>query len=262
VKQHATTLGRQDSDPLAHFWTGRYATHGHTGWADGFIYQFDQECRLQVFTSWLRTDCPAPGVAIDFGCGSGEFSRLLCRRGWKVTGYDKYVRPRFTHPLFRFAHSLSTSTPTEGLCDLVISITVLDFIQDDETFLTALRDLCCLMRGSARFFFLECSPALPRPRSAYQSFRTMEVWRDELQAAGLSLEAADPFFHPEEAPVRAWEAYKQHLLCRLLRRCVNRRAFSAISKRLLRRIARHCLNKHPYAPPESSMIHVLCGRRS
>jgi 2-polyprenyl-3-methyl-5-hydroxy-6-metoxy-1,4-benzoquinol methylase len=73
---------------LTRFWQERFAAHGNTGKADTKIYAFDQECGLQWLREWLdKTQLP-PGKALDFGCGSGDFSKLLVKLGWNVVAYE------------------------------------------------------------------------------------------------------------------------------------------------------------------------------
>jgi 2-polyprenyl-3-methyl-5-hydroxy-6-metoxy-1,4-benzoquinol methylase len=248
-----------DTDATAAFWRARFAAVGHTGWSDQLVYQFDQRCRLQAFSSWLRETFTAAGSALDFGCGSGDFSRLLVNLNWTVTGFDKYVRPGFVHPQFRYVAVLSDLSAQEYLFDLIVSITVMDHITDDREFLTTLASLRRLVKPSGRFFFLEYSPHEILPVNSYQAFRPMDAWKRCLDETGFVLKRVEPFFHPESASISAWEAYRTHRLSRMSRKLARNRFVRRFAFRLLSGVAAHSLRRHIYKPPAASPIHILTG---
>jgi SAM-dependent methyltransferase len=246
---------------LTTFWKKRFATHGHTGWADQFIYGFDQPCRLHVFSQWLESNESVPGSVLDFGCGSGEFSHLLAQRGWCVTGYDKYVQPQLVHPRFEFTSHLPDPARAASSFDLIIAVTVLDSITDEREFQATLAYLRGVLSFNGRFLFIEYAPDSFLPPSHYQSFRTINAWQRSLDGAGLKLETLEPFFHPEKAPVMAWTAYAEGWPARLLRKLLRYALTRNASKELLKRRARLCLDRHAYISPSVSPIKMLAGRR-
>lgn len=243
---------------VAKFWQDRLAAHGHTGWFDPRIYAFDQRCRLGVFSHWLDDQTFSGKLALDFGAGSGDFSKLLIEKGWRVVSYDKHVLPRFQHKRQQTASSVAVVAKSAPY-DLIISITVLDHIMDDTEFGQQLCDFRSWLKPDARFFFLEYSSALARPRSSYQAFRTINMWKDALTAAKLRLEAVEPFFHPDEAPVPAWTGYRASLIARAHERLRHLRVPLALTRPLLATAAKKALRRQPYSVPASSAIHILCG---
>ncbi len=87
------------------------------------------------------------GNALDFGCGSGVFSRALVRDGWRVTGVD------VSQGMIDAARAGSIgATPdhlsyingsiqdVEGQYDLIVSLSVIEYIQDDTVVLKKLVD--------------------------------------------------------------------------------------------------------------------------
>jgi 2-polyprenyl-3-methyl-5-hydroxy-6-metoxy-1,4-benzoquinol methylase len=147
------------------FWRDRFAAHGHTGWSDSRIYVFDQQCRLSVFSQWLDDQAFSGKLALDFGAGTGDFSRLLIDRGWQVVSYDKYIRPTFQH---RKLQTASSTEVVEALApyDLIISITVLDHIMDEAEFRQQVVDFKNWLKSDGRFFFWNTLHPLrnhPRP---------------------------------------------------------------------------------------------------
>lgn len=244
----------------ASFWTNRLRSHGHTGWADSRIYRFDQRCRLLLFKRWLDESGLKPGSALDYGCGTGEFSRLLLREGWTVTGYDKFISPAVAHDKFTATRD-RTAAGKSGPFDLVISITVLDHVMSDGEFAQELEFIRQTLKPAGRYFFLEYSPPAAVSRSDYQAFRTMARWAQALQNAGLSLERTEPFFHPDEAPIPAWRDYDRSGVVRcagkiegLIHRPGQLNWLRDVSASL-------SLGRYPYsAPSGSSPINVLTGR--
>ena len=242
----------------AKFWRDRFAAHGHTGWFDPRIYAFDQWCRLGVVSQWLEDQAFSGKLALDFGAGSGDFSRLLIDRGWRVASYDKHVSPTFQHRKLQTVSSLGVVAGFAPY-DLIVSITVLDHIMDDTEFCRQLVDFRNWLKPDARFFFLEYSSAVARLPSSYQAFRTIKTWENAFTAAKLRLEAIEPFFHPDEAPVPAWASYSASLIARGHGRLRQLRVPLALTRPLLAQAAKTALRRHPYSAPATSPIHILRG---
>src|SRR5712691_8684489 len=85
------------------FWSQRLHVHGHTGWSDPTIYAYDQLERLRLVEAAISKTQVVRGRALDFGSGTGDFSRLLLRMGFEVCSYDPFVTPRIRSP--RFTHA-------------------------------------------------------------------------------------------------------------------------------------------------------------
>jgi SAM-dependent methyltransferase len=246
---------------LSDFWRDRFATHGHTGWADQKIYQFDQPCRLERLAEYLDSAKLKPGKALDFGCGSGDFSRLLIRRGWTVVAYDRYVSARFSHRRMISTNSLS-KVAEEAPYDLATSITVLDSIIDDAEFRDRLKDFATLLGPDGRFFFLEYACDARKKRSTYQAFRQLSEWRTDLAEAGLDLSAVIPFFHPQEGTVPAWERYRRMFAVRALARLGRLGMPPATYAWILHILQKRCFDAFPYVPPSRSPLKIMAGRPS
>ena len=87
-------LGVKGTPPPAinrSWWDAVSQRQGHTGWADSLVYRYDQPLRLAAVRRVLRVFFPEGlrGVtAIDIGCGTGDFSRLLSGEGARVLAFD------------------------------------------------------------------------------------------------------------------------------------------------------------------------------
>ncbi len=84
------------------------------------------------------------GSALDFGCGSGVFSRLIARHGWMVRGIDASIgmieaaRKKIDGEIAgRVTYIQGTIDDIPGTYDLIVSLSVLEYIADDDAVLKA-----------------------------------------------------------------------------------------------------------------------------
>ena len=240
------------------FWQQRLKAVGHTGRLDRKVYIFDQMCRLRVFETWLDSRISVPGTAFDFGCGIGDFSKLLNKRKWSVIGYDKFITPKYRAPSFRFINSIENNLSLKNF-NLILSVTALDHILDDIEFMEVLKKLKNMLCPGGYFFFLECSPVTNVKRSSYQAFRSMAQWMSALEEAGFSVTETTPFFDPVNAPVAAWSIYEKTFITRIGSRCEQTKYVHYGSRLLYYVAAKSCLLSRPYRPPATSTINVIAG---
>src|SRR5215472_683344 len=137
------------------YWQDRFRGLGHTGWADPVIYSYDQPERLAIVEAALSRWSANRGVALDFGCGTGDFSRLLLRLGYTVCGYDPYVQPQLSSRGFTYATSYEDISIKEHSATLVLSVTALDHILEEHAFLEAIISIRRLLRQTGVFICLE-----------------------------------------------------------------------------------------------------------
>lgn len=137
------------------FWKQRLIKHGHTGWADPAIYVYDQQERLALVEAVINKLSIQCGNALDFGCGTGDFTKLLLSKGFSVCGYDPYVRPAINSPRFSYTDSLQQIHLTECSKDLALSVTTLDHILDERELLDALSIIRACVKPDASFIMLE-----------------------------------------------------------------------------------------------------------
>jgi len=240
------------------FWQQRLKAVGHTGRLDRKVYIFDQLCRLRAFETWLDSKTLVPGAALDFGCGIGDFSRLLNKRGWNVVGYDKFITPTYRSSSFKFVKSIAGESFLKHF-NLILSVTTLDHILDDSKFMDDLKRLRNMLSPGGCFFFLEWSPMTEVKRSSYQAFRSMVVWRRALEETRFSVTEVIPFFDPISAPVAAWPIYEKMCITKIGTRCVNKKYLRYASRLLFSVAARSCLMSRPYQPPPVSGINIIAG---
>lgn len=247
-------IGNQNLD-VRNFWRERFKTNGHTGWGSRKIYLFDQWCRLQRLVDYLEDNKIRPGKALDFGCGSGDFSRLLIERGWEVVAYDPFVLPKVTHPRLLAVQEVGAIEEL-GPYDFVISVTALDHCLEDDEFLERLSGIGRSLKKSGTFFFIEYASDLPREKSTYQSFRTLDRWIKVMQGTDLQIRNVIPYFHPKEAPIAAWNRFKGLFSVWALLRLSRVFAFA---ENEIQNLAKQCLENIPYRAPDVSPIKIIIG---
>ncbi len=158
--------------------------------------------------------------ALDFGCGNGDFSRLLLRLGFKVVGYDPYVRPAISDTDFTYVSDY-VALARLTTADLALSITTLDHILG----IAEAREAVCKIRSSLRrggqFCMLEYAldSEADRPtfnlRNNYQSFRLLRDWEDILGSSGFGIIKVRPAPHPLLCPSPGYLQYANSFLARV-----------------------------------------------
>ena len=221
------------------FWLNRYRKFGHTGWKDTITYAYDQMERLAIVSVWLDSLHINPLTAIDFGCGTGDFSRLMLDRGFKVWGYDPYVEPEISHPDFRHVPELAGINIPDGKAGLILSVTVLDHILDDQEFVAALAYLRRKISEQGVFIMIEY--ALDEIRSSsnkYQALRTIDKWERFLSTHGWQISDTVPVPHPSASPSAGFMHYRKGLPVRLIGRFSRYRFFNSLFRLLLAKYAK------------------------
>jgi SAM-dependent methyltransferase len=140
----------------------------------------------QAFSSLLE-DVPPPTAkarALDVGCGTARWSRLLDERGYEVTGIDLQEevieRNRRLFPQIRFVPTSAQEFMDDIGYALVTSVTVLQHIPFEEqaTVVNRLRDL--LTVGGHAVFLENIHDQAPHVFS-----RSLAGWLDLFQSSGL-----------------------------------------------------------------------------
>lgn len=214
--------------------------HGHTGWSSPAVYAYDQAARLAVVDAVVPAVSDDRHRALDFGCGTGDFSRLLLARGWTVWAYDPFVRPVLTHPRF---HVLSTPEQLReaGPFDLLLSVTVLDHVLDETEFCDVLAKLRATCSRTGQLILVEYALDKPGQTAPYQAFRTLTTWRSKLDETGWDLERVDPLPHPEDAPTPGFLRFRRRWSIRLLTQLARRGPIAAPARAMLNELGRRSL---------------------
>ncbi len=141
------------------------------------------------------------GAVIEIGAGIGQMTPLLLdlpqiSRLLSIEPDPLFAsRFRDTHPAVEFIEGTIAQAPAAGLWDAILSINVLEHIQDDRTELAAYADLLSARKG-ALCIFVPARPELYSPIDRdFGHFRryTRAELRQKLQSAGFTVERLSYF---------------------------------------------------------------------
>ena len=244
---------------LADFWRSRYEKNGHTGWGSPVIYAYDQQERLALISDHLDSLFVDPPNVIDFGCGTGDFSRLMLEEGFRVYGYDPYVRPTITDPNFVYVTTLD-DLRVSRTAGLILSVTVLDHILNDKELLETLVCLNELVSDKGHFLLLEYAldGEFESPNN-YQAFRSLARWGNLLSSSGWEVSSIEPIPHPFSAPSLGFQRYRKAVAVRLLHKLISLQPNTQQPLRLLRRCAATAFDRYreEEAPIDNSPLKLM-----
>lgn len=192
------------------FWINRYKRFSHTGWSNQIIYAYDQIERLAIISELLGKIEVDPLFAIDFGCGTGDFCKLLLSYGYDVWGYDPYVKPIISNKKFKYISQWDKIKNLEIKTGINLSVTVLDHV----IVINELRDvLNCFRRMiSSKGYLLLLEYALDNVRQVtntndYQAFRLFSEWESILTSTGWGISSLTQIPHPVLSPSVGFKEY-------------------------------------------------------
>jgi SAM-dependent methyltransferase len=235
---------------------------GHTGWKQPIVYAYDQRERLRFVERRISALGLRPGAkALDFGCGTGDFSRLLLRLGFDVVGYDPYMKPAWSHARFTYIEERQRFMQLRVEFDLIVSVTVLDHVLDALEFEAVLRRLRESSAVGGALLALEYAPdADAAAPAAHQAYRSLATWQSCLRRAGWELASCWPVPHPVDAPSQAFTDYRRSLVTRALGRATAVPGLAPAASWALDARARLALRGAPAHEPAQSPLKLMLSR--
>ncbi|MHB8163118.1 MAG: class I SAM-dependent methyltransferase [Methanoregula sp.] len=203
------------------FWTKRVKKFGHTGWNDPIIYLYDQSARLLAIEKIIVSlDCEK-NQSLDFGCGTGDFSYLLCKYFKKVMGLDvcEYliIKNRVAYSdnniiaFFSIKNFEDCKIPEKSI-NTILSITVLDHILSDIELLNTISHFHKILSDDGYLIILEYSSINSvNEKSSYQKFRTLGQWEDLFSTHDFEIKKRYQFYHPTMQPCESYLQYRKDL---------------------------------------------------
>ena len=207
------------TDHTALYWDDRaqrYATDGAGLSAvcsygmPGFYNASIDLCQRLALAPWIRV--PPPRV-LDIGCGVGRWSRQLARRGASVVGVD------WSATMVEEARRRAIAEGLASRCDfrrqdvsalnvgerfpLIVGVTVLQHILDDDRLASAVRRLADHLAPGGRIVLLEAAPTKPTSRCDSSVFlaRDLQRYLALFERCGLQISrvtGVDP------SPLKTW----------------------------------------------------------
>jgi trans-aconitate methyltransferase len=240
------------------YWNDRVSKFGHTGWSDFATYYYDQNLRLNAIKQIIADSELKIKTALDYGCGTGDFSKLL-------TKYcDKVIATDISDKVIEKANSDNKNDNIEyhELSDnifsykyeLILSVTVLQHILDDEKLSELIGKFESSLRDHGKIIVFE-SFAKNGVSSNYQKLREVDDFVKAFREYGLTRESVLDFYHPSNMPTKLFEKYRSKLIVRILNRLCLLRVPGA--RLLLRQLAYYFSSKDNGIIENESITKIL-----
>ena len=190
---------------MSSFWDKRYEVHGHTGWSDSFLYQYDQRARLNVIEDKI-SDLKFNSF-LDLGCGSGDFTQLCLNKKNYTSGLGVDISQKAINALkdkfnssgrvdFKRIDLTEDALPSQEF-DLVICITVLQHLGDDQKIIAAIRNIKSSMKPDGHLLVLEniYGTVNAHNNSYIRTNISSEKWKSLLKAGGIEITDVSTYSH-------------------------------------------------------------------
>ena len=179
------------------YWNGRFSENGilSSGYTDALINKFDDKVRWKIF---LKEAALKQGDKIlDIGCNHGPWSIRLAKKKMIVTGIDIIEKAIEVAKLNAAKASLVVNFEKVSVedasfedqeFDKIISITVLQHIISDKSFLKALESISRQLKDNGRLIMIESAPNHKiEEKLSYKRERTLQDQIKLFEQAGLKL---------------------------------------------------------------------------
>lgn len=180
------------------YWNNRVQQVGHTGWMNRYVYTLDQYARLKVIRKIVKDlfDKTSIENALDYGCGIGDFSKLLGSFAKDVFSYDiadevikraGQQRGLLSNIIYSSSEEQLNIRLETKRHDLILSITVLGHILDEMKLELILQKLKNSLSPNGYLVLIEFV-AEKSDQNNYQKFNTSEKWSSLFKYVGLIVE--------------------------------------------------------------------------
>ncbi|MFM7663726.1 MAG: class I SAM-dependent methyltransferase [Bacteroidota bacterium] len=199
------------------FWDQRVKDFGHTGWSNPMVYAFDQAARIATIERLLSDLSLPKNLALDYGCGVGDFSKVLTKYFDNVIACDiseqalEQAKRKNSEDKLQWVHPDAISYQEESM-GLVLSVTVLGHLMKEQELEALLSKFHKALMPSGCVIAMEFAPQnTPSSSSAYQKFRCFDDWKNRFEEQGFELSQYYGFYHPTLAPCPSFSKYKTNL---------------------------------------------------
>lgn len=229
------------------YWDNRVENFGHTGWNDMYIYAYDQKARLKAIKEILDL-YNVNGIALDYGCGVGDFSQLLSSYCNRVIGVDISEnviniakQKSYEHKNIEYFSDVDKMNIEEKSIDIITCITVLQHITDKDYLKNKLEYFHRILKEDGLIVILEASPmkVSDNQLSSYQVVREFDEWINLFKCSKFELINYYSMYNPNLLECKSYVQYINNFFVRSMR--ILR--FHKISKSICRSILNYISEK-------------------
>jgi 2-polyprenyl-3-methyl-5-hydroxy-6-metoxy-1,4-benzoquinol methylase len=191
-----------------HFWEARAQQYAHEGAGLRAVCSYAMPNFYNQAIDWtqkaalddLISSIPPGSQVLDFGCGVGRWTRMMAKRGCRVTAVDfsasmlNEAKERISAAGFatntRFIQAdVSQLDLEKASFDVVFGVTVLQHVLSERQLTETIARLARLLRPGGRMILMEAAPVLRNKTCETATFRarSLTTYLDGIEAAGLSL---------------------------------------------------------------------------
>jgi SAM-dependent methyltransferase len=240
------------------YWNDRVKKFGHTGWSDFATYYYDQNLRLNAVKEIIVHNELEHIIALDYGCGTGDFSKLLSKYFDKVIATDisnKVMdKAKLQNKNINIEYCELGNNIFEYQYDLILSITVLQHIVDNDKLFELIGKLKSSLSNHGIIIVFE-SFSKDVASSDYQILRKMEDLVSKFQDAGLTMQSFFDFYHPSSMPTELFNKYRRNVIIRILNRLCSLRVPG--TRYMLMQIAHYLSDKDNGITENDSITKIL-----
>ena len=240
------------------YWNDRVNKFGHTGWSDFATYYYDQNLRLNAVRKIIANSVLRNMIALDYGCGTGDFSKILSKYCDKVIATDisdkviDKAKSENTNSNIEY-HELGNNI-FEYKYDLILSVTVLQHILDNDKLSELIGKFESSLSKHGIIIVFE-SFSENGTNSDYQKLRNVEDFVRTFQDAGLTLQSFFDFYHPSYMPTELFNKYRRNVIIKILNRLCSLRVPGI--RYLLTQIAHYLSDKDNGIIEKESITKIL-----
>jgi ubiquinone/menaquinone biosynthesis C-methylase UbiE len=203
------------------YWNDRARKFGHTGHSEPFYYCFDQEARLCAIEKIVQEIKIKKNAALDFGCGSGDFLKLLATQFDSVIGLDVSENVIGIAKQKNKFQNVQFITGTSEIdfdlkFDLILTVTVLQSFGHSELENTLSKFANLTYKGS-KIIFMEFFPSADYLIKSGEDRPDSKHWEELLFQNNFKILMKKNFYNPIVKPVKSWRVYKYHPISLILK---------------------------------------------
>lgn len=255
-KNHANMSGNLN------YWENRAKRYGHTGWSDFSTYYYDQNLRLIAIENLIKGLNIENKLALDYGCGIGDFSIILSKYFSNIIATDISTAMLDKAKKINNHPNISYKKLEEDIFhekyDFILSITVLQHILSDRQLTDVLSAFSSSLNITGKLIVLE-SFSSDASNSNYIKLRPFETSIQIFKNSGFRLQSKYEFYHPAYLPTKLFKKYNSRFIVRILNRLCSYGIPGC--KKLLKSIAKKESNSDFGIIADESMTKILVFER-